>query len=96
MGGKILQVFNFLDIRSNDFLSILRNAGGNKFIKNMLLLFLKKFYFGENGPFWDQFGAKMMCSYNSGSTLRIFLKFSKMKEAKRYMKAELMVFLKNL
>ena len=53
MSGKILQVFNFLDIRSNDFLKILLIAGwgegggqagrgGNEFIKNMLLLFPKK------------------------------------------------------
>ena len=50
MSGKILQVFNFLDIRSNDFLKILLIAcgergggkGSNKFIKNMLLLFPKK------------------------------------------------------
>ena len=38
--------------------------------------------------FWDQFGAKIMSSYNSGTTLRIFLKFSKIKETKRYMKVE--------
>ena len=67
----------------------------NKFIKNMLL-FPKKFYFGGNGPFWDQFGAKMMCSYNPGSTLKNFLKFCKMKDAKSYMKVELMVFLKKI
>ena len=63
MSGKILQVFNFLDIRSNDFLKILliacgeRGGGGegsNKFIKNMLLLFpKKKIYSGGNGQFWD-------------------------------------------
>ena len=28
MSGKILQVFNFLDIHSNDFLKILLIAGG--------------------------------------------------------------------
>ena len=53
MSGKILQVFNFLDIHSNDFLKILLIAGGgggNKFIKNILLLFPKeKVYSGENG-----------------------------------------------
>ena len=52
MSGKILQVFNFLDIHSNDFLKILLIAGGggNKFIKNILLLFPKeKVYSGGNG-----------------------------------------------
>ena len=52
MSGKILQVFNFLDIHSNDFLkiSLIAGGGGNKFIKNILLLFPKeKVYSGENG-----------------------------------------------
>ena len=106
MSGKILQVFNFLDIHSNDFLKMLLIAGvgggvgwlvggGNKFIKNMLLLFpKKKIYSGGNGQFWDELGAKMMYFFNSGSTLRIFLKFCKIKEAKRYKKIDLLVFSK--
>ena len=75
MSGKILQVFNFLDIHSNDFLKFYTMLGGSKFIKNMLLLFPKKIYFRGNGQFREQFGAKIMCSYNSGFTLKTFLKF---------------------
>ena len=42
------------------------------------------------------FGLKMACRHNSGSTLRIFLKFCTMKGAKRYMKISLMVFPKKI
>ena len=61
MSGKILQVFNFLDIRSNDFLKILYNAGVgvNNFIKNMLLLFpKKKSILGETGNFGTNLAPK--------------------------------------
>ena len=69
MSGKILQVFNFLDIRSNDFLKILliacgeRGGGGgrgsNMFIKNMLLLFpKKKSILGETGSFGTNLAPK--------------------------------------
>ena len=70
-------VFNFVDIRSNDFLKILHIARGNKFIKKMLLLFLKKSILGEMGDFGTNLVKKMMCSYNSESAPRIFLKFCK-------------------
>ena len=39
-------------------------------------------------------GAKMVLPYNSGSTLRVFLKFYTIKGANRYMELTLMVFLK--
>ena len=56
MSGKILQVFNFLDIRSNDFLKFYTMIGGSKFIKNMLLLFPKNNLFSGkwtiSGAIW--------------------------------------------
>ena len=63
MSGKILQVFNFLDIRSNDFLKILliacgeRGGGGRGVISlsKICCYFFrkKKIYSGGNGQFWD-------------------------------------------
>ena len=56
MSGKILQVFNFLDIHSNDFLKFSTMLGGGKFIKNMLLRFPKKILFSGkwtiSGAIW--------------------------------------------
>ena len=94
MSGKMLQVLISSIPALTIFLQFYTMLGGTTFIKNMLLLFPKKIYFRWNRQFWDQFGAKIMCSYNSGSSLKIFLKFFKIKETKRYMKVELMVFLR--
>ena len=54
--------------------------------------FREKISFGAK----DHFGPKMARRHNSGSTLRIFLKFCIMKGAKRYMKIILMVSLKKI
>ena len=94
MSGKMLQVLVSSIPALTIFLQFYTMLGGNTFIKTSCYFFRKKIYFAWNRQFWDQFSAKIMCSYNSGSTLRIFLKFSKIKETKRYMKVELMVFLK--
>ena len=41
---------------------------------------------------WAILGPKMAHPHNSGSTLRVFLKFCRMKGANRYMKISLVVF----
>ena len=50
----------------------------------------KKYHSGERAIL----GAKMVLPYNSGSTLRVFLKFYTIKGTKRYMELTSMVFLK--
>ena len=93
MNGKMLQVLISSILALTILLQFYTMLGGKTFIKNMFT-FSEKNLFCVNRQFLDQFGAKIMCFYNSGSTLRIFLKLSKIKETKRYMKVELMVFLK--
>ena len=50
----------------------------------------KKFSFGE----MSHLGPKIAHPHNSGSARRIFLKFRTMKEANRYMRMILIIFLK--
>ena len=76
MSGKILQVFNFLDIHSNDSLNILHNAGEIRFSKT-LLLFPKKIYFEGNGQFWNKFGPFWAGKLHILLTLEPFQKFFK-------------------
>ena len=57
----------------------------------MLMVFLKKILIWGK---WAILGLEMACPYNSGSTLKIFLKFFAMKGVKKYMKLILMVFMK--
>ena len=54
----------------------------------MLMIFQKKILWGR----WTILGPKMAHPHNSGSALRIFLKFRRMKGANRYMKILLVVF----
>ena len=54
----------------------------------MLMIFQKKILWGK----WTILGPKMAHPHNSGSALRIFLKFRRMKGANRYMKILLVVF----
>ena len=54
----------------------------------MLMIFQKKILWGK----WTILGPKMAHPHNSGSALRIFLKFCRMKGANRYMKILLVVF----
>ena len=58
-----------------------------------LTSFLKKNLIWGNGPFWAQ---KMVHPHNSGLTLRIFLKFCRLKGANRYMKVPFVVFLEKI
>ena len=66
--------------------------GAKRYMKIILMVFLKKISFGANGLFWTP----KMVHHNSGSTPRTFLKFCTMKGAQRYMEIILMVFLKTL
>ena len=52
------------------------------------MIFQKKILWGK----WTILGPKMAHPHNSGSALRIFLKFRRMKGANRYMKILLVVF----
>ena len=56
MSGKILQVFNFLDIHSNDSLNILHNAGEIRFSKTCCYFFQKKSILREIGNFGTNLG----------------------------------------
>ena len=61
MSGKILQVFNFLDIHSNDFLKILLIAGGG--VISLLKIYCyffrkKKSILGEMGNFGTNLAPK--------------------------------------
>ena len=65
--------------------------GVKRYMEIILTVFSeKKFSFGASGPL----DSKMVGSHNSGSTLRIFMKFYTMKGAKSYMELILVVFLK--
>ena len=57
--------------------------------KNFFFWFLPKNFVQDK---WAILGPKMAHPHNSGSALRIFLKFCRMKGANRYMKILLVVF----
>ena len=65
-------------------------AGAKRYMELVLIVFVKEVSLGANGPF----GMKMAHVHNSGSTLRIFLKFGIMKGVKWHMKLKLIVFSK--
>ena len=70
------------------FLKFCTMKKAKKNMELILMVFLKKKK-SQLGQM-DYFDLKMTCSHNSGSTLKIFLKFCKMKGVKRYMKISLM------
>ena len=55
---------------------------GQQVYQKHVVMLSKKMYFGKNKLNSDKLSAKMMCFYNSGPTLKGFLKFCKMKELK--------------
>ena len=76
----ILQIFTVLDIRTKDFLSVLHNRGEQQVRQNYAAaFFLKKFLFVPLG----YFGPENDASFNSGSAVKDFLKFCKMKGSER-------------
>ena len=76
-------------IHSKDFFEILHNEKGEEEYGTYFNGFPEKKKKSQSGQM-DYFDLKMTCSHNSGSTLKIFLKFCKMKGVKRYMKISLM------
>ena len=59
-------------------------------LKIMLMAFSKKFLFGAYGPFLSRNDAPLYL-YNSGTALRIFLKFCTLKVTNNYMKIILLM-----
>ena len=56
------------------FLKFCAVKGTKKFMEILLMIFWKKFSFGANWPFWAQKWCTLID--NSGSTVRVFLKFA--------------------
>ena len=63
-----------------EFFKILPSERVNRKMKMITIIFQQNILFGANRSFWTQ---KMAHPHNSGSTLRIFLKFCTLKESNR-------------
>ena len=66
------------------FLKFCAMKGADRQMKMILIVFSKKKYlFWVNGPFWVKRFGPMVHPHNSGSAVRIVIKFCTMKRANR-------------